>query len=938
MPRERNFVLENKNALLSYFILLSETWDPHDVHGLFRHVERTYQHARGTTWAGKSFWQKLEHEEALWERECDDGQRRRGHEEGSEYDQLMAKWTKTWSKMTAAEWQWKFDHNQCDWEEIPEDFRKPGGVDGFRVYAYADKKLERVVDAACQRAMQVGKPELAMSVRQIYRDSMNNPELRELLEKILTQEANAQENARFQEFVKIVKKKIKDRAARAKDIKAEQGMATVQQATSSKRQDPPTISKQREPASPEEIRYDPPDCTCSNCKGGKEWQDGKDAQHHATPKKPVAESSQEEVPQAKAGASPQRQGGIDQEDDATLVGEATEPNAEAEASNATVENVSTATTSTQPATDQTSLADSSASSPLTDLTNDLEHSNPAKPGDTQDWNNRPLPAPAANMVRERPQAVNSADGGSDHTAQPGTQARRPHADPLVTKILGDLQYEPAVQQLLQHDKPLPSEANVRQLNARESALEIMRTILEHTPATRTDMGLFMEKLQEIENLGRREDAAASRESLARKKQQKRKAKAPARRKLADNAEDEDEDEQDFENEFDPEPVRKRLRARSSTDQTEVAYDRLHNRYPCPVAKETGCTTHFSKPGHAARHARTVHDGKKDIICPDCGKAFARHDNMNQHRRGVHRSGKRSRESRSASEEAEEADLEEARRAHKRKKGTRRGSNASWNSKDNAERERAEANEADSSRESSPLTEFTSEDEEHAKEAYLEEHLRTTSNQAAKEAIEAVYGPMSPTEAGGDDDAIILDGDMEDIPPPPPPPPPEADVSGDPLRIISDATAAAVAKDPGIARLEAKIDSLLIQRANGVPITKESTSTCDEPAPDRAVPTKSPTEALASIAEMLQSNAMDGQSPEVTQLLMRMARDAADATIYAGEAMRRAGELTKSVTMILEKISDGSKGPLPGITVTATATTTTSAGGDSATAIARAQVD
>ncbi|KAF7196778.1 Nutrient and stress factor 1 [Pseudocercospora fuligena] len=938
MPRERNFVLENKNALLSYFIDLSDTWDPHDVHGLFKHVERTFKHARGTTWAGKSFWQKLEHEEALWERECDDGHRRRGHEEGSEYDQLMAKWTKIWSKMTAAEWQWKFDHNECDWEEIPEEFRKAGGVDGFRVYAYAEKKLERVVDAACQRAMAVGKTELAMSVRQIYRDSMNNPELRELLEKVLTQEANEQENARFQEFVKIVKKKIKDRAARANGIKGGKGKAAVQGATTSKRQDPPRTSTQREPASPEEIRYDPPGCTCSNCKGGKEWQDTKDAQDHTRPKKPVVESSREEDPQAKAGASPQRQSAVDQEDDATLVGESTELNAEAEASNAAVDSVSTATTSTQPATDRTSLADSSASSPLTELSNDFENSNPAKPDDTSDWSSRPVPPPPANMVRERAQAMTTADGASNNTAQPENQARQPHADPLVTKILGDLQYEPAVQQLLQHDKPLPSEANVRQLNARESALDVMRTILEHTPAARTDLEVFVNKLQAIENLGRREDAAASRESSARKKQQK-KSKAPARRKRAatEDEEVEDENEQDYEDDSEPEPVKKRLRARSSTDQTEVAYDRLHNRWPCPVAKETGCTTLFSKPGHAVRHARTVHDGNKDIKCPDCGKAFARHDNMNQHRRNVHRSGKRSRESRSTSEEAEDADLEEARRAHKRRKSTRRGSNASWNSEDNAEREHAERNDASSSRESSPLTEFTSEDEEQAKEAYLEEQLRTTSNQAAKEAVEAVYGPMSPTEAGGDDDAVILDAEMEDIPPPPPPPPPEADVPADPLRIISDATAAAVAKDPGIARLEAKIDSLLNQRANGAPMIKETPSTCDSPAPGKAVPAKSPTEALASIAEVLQSNALDGQSPEVTQLLMRMARDAADATIYAGEAMRRAGELTKNVTMMLEKICEGGKTSPQAVSVTATATATDD-DGNTATAIAQARVE
>ncbi|EME78974.1 uncharacterized protein MYCFIDRAFT_177665 [Pseudocercospora fijiensis CIRAD86] len=951
-----------RNALLSYLIDLSQTWNPHDIHGLFKHVEGTFKQARGTTWAGKSFWLKLEYEEAYWEREVEVGQRRRGHEEGSEYDRLMRRWIKIWSKMTAAEWQWKFNHNECEWDDIPDGFKTAPGVDGFRVYEYADKELERVVDAACERAMEVGKVELAMCVRQIHQESMHDSELRELLEKILTQTANEEDNARFQEFVRAAKKEIKDREEEAGAVRA-QGKATGQQGTSSKRPPPPKTSKHREPASPEEIRYDPPGCKCANCKGGKEWQDGKKqvgVQKHAaeTPRE-----GGEEVRQAKAGASPQRPPAPEQEDeDATLVGESTELHVHAEASNAAVDNDSTATTSTQPqpATDQTSLADSSAStpladssasSPLTDPTNDSEIRSPEPPDAAEDWSSStplPPPPPAADMARKRPQAaVTSADGPSDNAAPSEKQARQPHADPLVTKILGDLQYEPSVQQLLQHDKPLPSEANVRQLNARESALEIMRTILEHTPAAKTSLKLFMEQLQEIEDLGKHEEA----ESSARKKQQKKaKAKAPARKKRIETEETEEDDEdeedeeeqeqvQESEDESEHEPVRKRLRTRYPTDQSEVAYDRLHNRWPCPMAKETGCTSLFSKPGHAVRHARSVHDGKKDVKCPDCGKAFARHDNMNQHRRGVHGRGKRSRESRSSSEEAEEADLEDARRANKRRKAARRGSNASWNSADNAEREGAETNDADSSRETSPLTEFTSEDEEQAKEAYIEERLRETSNREAKEAIEAVYGPMSPTEAG-DDDAIVSDEEMEDFPPPPPPPPPPPEEdSGDPLRIISDATAAAVAKDPGIARLEAKIDYLLSQRTNSTSSIKELTSASmrDSSAPDRPVPAKSPAEALASIAEILQSNALDGQSPEVTKLLMRMARDAADATIYAGEALRRAGELTKNVTMMLEKVCKDNRNPLQGISITATATATDD-DGNTTTATTQAKVD
>ncbi|KAF2460825.1 hypothetical protein BDY21DRAFT_261597, partial [Lineolata rhizophorae] len=54
-------------------------------------------------------------------------------------------------------------------------------------------------------------------------------------------------------------------------------------------------------------------------------------------------------------------------------------------------------------------------------------------------------------------------------------------------------------------------------------------------------------------------------------------------------------------------------------------------YPCPLAKQFGCSDFFTTSGHAARHAKK-HTGKKDAFCPECGKAFTRKDNMEQHRR------------------------------------------------------------------------------------------------------------------------------------------------------------------------------------------------------------------------------------------------------------------------------------------------------------------
>lgn len=62
-----------------------------------------------------------------------------------------------------------------------------------------------------------------------------------------------------------------------------------------------------------------------------------------------------------------------------------------------------------------------------------------------------------------------------------------------------------------------------------------------------------------------------------------------------------------------------------------------NSYPCPMAKQFGCTDFFTTSGHAARHAKK-HTGKKDAYCPECNKAFTRKDNMEQHRR-THQNGR-----------------------------------------------------------------------------------------------------------------------------------------------------------------------------------------------------------------------------------------------------------------------------------------------------------
>ncbi|MCJ1364078.1 hypothetical protein MMC16_003187 [Acarospora aff. strigata] len=56
-----------------------------------------------------------------------------------------------------------------------------------------------------------------------------------------------------------------------------------------------------------------------------------------------------------------------------------------------------------------------------------------------------------------------------------------------------------------------------------------------------------------------------------------------------------------------------------------------NKYPCPHAQRFNCTDTFTTSGHAARHGKK-HTGEKNILCPDCNKAFTRKDNMKQHQR------------------------------------------------------------------------------------------------------------------------------------------------------------------------------------------------------------------------------------------------------------------------------------------------------------------
>ncbi|KAK3104237.1 hypothetical protein LTR53_018634, partial [Teratosphaeriaceae sp. CCFEE 6253] len=75
---------------------------------------------------------------------------------------------------------------------------------------YQGSKLQRVVEAAKIRAIEVGKPELAAAVHEIWVESLKSAHLSDLLEAILTQTATQAQTNDFQNHVKRAKKRLKD--------------------------------------------------------------------------------------------------------------------------------------------------------------------------------------------------------------------------------------------------------------------------------------------------------------------------------------------------------------------------------------------------------------------------------------------------------------------------------------------------------------------------------------------------------------------------------------------------------------------------------------------------------------------------------------------------------------------------------------------------------
>lgn len=75
---------------------------------------------------------------------------------------------------------------------------------------YDREKLKAVVEAAKIRAMEVGKPELAGAVHEIWLESLTSEILADLVEAILTQKATPEQTVEFQKFVKKAKARLRD--------------------------------------------------------------------------------------------------------------------------------------------------------------------------------------------------------------------------------------------------------------------------------------------------------------------------------------------------------------------------------------------------------------------------------------------------------------------------------------------------------------------------------------------------------------------------------------------------------------------------------------------------------------------------------------------------------------------------------------------------------
>jgi hypothetical protein len=430
--------------------------------------------------------------------------------------------------------------------------------------------------------------------------------------------------------------------------------------------------------------------------------------------------------------------------------------------------------------------------------------------------------------------------------------RAPLRHPLVNEILGRLQYEPTVEKLLRYHKPPSSDSNSQVLEKWESALEAIKTILTDTPAARTDLEVLEQKLLEM-------DAEATDSDHLPVRQ----ASGDAELEQSDG-EDEDENNGEAEEEKEakpskrkqkPAPKRRRsLRSRNSNSLNTIRVSdrtlsgKRKHHWPCPMAKETGCTDMFTKSDHALRHGK-VHTGVREFICPACHKLFARKDNMTAHLANVHRNrvGKQKRESRSSTVDTEQLLVTEASSepAPKRRRSARHVLNTNSHTTRSARKMYSEET-------SSPVSEPPSESSPELQDADHDDAvcLRSVSTSDDRRREENTVQPEQPELS----------------------------------ELLLSILAAPIPVEPGDGTLSRKDDQ------------SEATT----PSPDAVI---SSAERLRHIADSLKDGVLSQEDPEVIQLVAAGVRKAAEAVLEACNTAARSAELARDTAMTLENTTE-----------------------------------
>lgn len=69
-------------------------------------------------------------------------------------------------------------------------------------------KLQAIVEFAKGRALELGKPDIAAAVHEVWRESLTHPRLTALLEAAISQRATEKQNEEFRCYVKRAKQRL----------------------------------------------------------------------------------------------------------------------------------------------------------------------------------------------------------------------------------------------------------------------------------------------------------------------------------------------------------------------------------------------------------------------------------------------------------------------------------------------------------------------------------------------------------------------------------------------------------------------------------------------------------------------------------------------------------------------------------------------------------